>query len=210
MAASRAQRRDDHRQNRAERLGSEPPAADRCGREEDEAHLVCETWRPRVLEPALSDPWLDQLEVREARAGSSGGRRRGPIEELQPHQCPGERPAEGNARRARSTKTTVWFVRGRALVDHVEIAVGVGRAQRSHGPDCCGSPPPGPHRLGGALAGERSHHRPPGFLRAVLTEQARLLRIGPQRAAGAAVPGRSAGGRRRSCASRRRSVAIGG
>jgi len=30
------------------------------------------------------------------------------------------------------------------------------------------------------LAGERSHHRPPGFLRALLTEQARILRIEPQ------------------------------
>ena len=30
------------------------------------------------------------------------------------------------------------------------------------------------------MAGERSHHRPPGFLRALLTEQARILRIEPQ------------------------------
>ena len=49
-----------------------------------------------------------------------------------------------------------------------------------------------------------THHRPPGFLRALLNEQARILRIGHsrRRRCGSAS---SAGGRRPSSASRRRS-----
>ncbi len=72
-ASTEAGRRGEQRQERherAERATHERQAGDigeRCRRQDDEPDLIGEPRGPRVLDRSLADPWLDELEIGDAR-----------------------------------------------------------------------------------------------------------------------------------------------
>jgi hypothetical protein len=103
--------------------------------QEHEADHVGEAGRAGVLQRALADPGLDQLEVRQARQAEPAPERQ-PDRQLQRQQTkqPGLAGDHGDQRQ----RADHGLIRARGVgVDHLQIAVGVGGAgnrPRASGP----------------------------------------------------------------------------